>query len=412
MKNNAIFRFFVMLTILFYCATFAHAGQVITQDQRSWAKKAIQQEKTLEGIKTSNSIAVLYFNNKSGQEKLNRLQKGMAVMLISDLSKVDQIQVVERVRMQALLDEMDLSASGLMDEKTIPKIGQLLGAQYVTSGDILEGKSQAILIDSAVLEVLFETINRQPGATGSLDELFRLEKEILFNILEEMKVSVSPAKQAELEKPMSTSVAALLALFLGIEYSDKSQYLEASKMYEQALVEDPHLDMAKSALQELKGMGLVTVDEVPLNPPVESGGSSIGTYLGIGLLAAAAGGVALALSSSSDNSDNSDTNQSTTNTTAPIGIPSPAAGSTLNCEGGFVTFSFSNSMIQTGAVVSSPKGFVGTQVWSDNNYVVSWSNGSSVCAGLSSVTFSLSGFMDTSEIELAQPREFSYSVTY
>ena len=77
-----------------------------------------------------------------------------------------------------------------------------------------------------------------------------------------MQVTLSPQKKEELEHPLSTSTAALLALFAGIDYSDRGLYLRAANMYKQALLEDPQLVMARDALQELKGMGLVTAEEL------------------------------------------------------------------------------------------------------------------------------------------------------
>ena len=260
MKGSSFFRLLSMLTILFYSTALAQAGQVITQGERSWAKEAVQQKKTMGAISTPDSIAVLYFTNKSGQDKLNALQKGMAVMLINDLAKLEQLQVVSRVRMQALLDEMGLGGFGVVDEKTAPIVGKLLGAYFVASGDILKGSDQDIAIDSSVLDVPFETLSWQHGVTGTFDQLHNLEKKVLLNIIEQLQITLTPAKRSELLKPLSTNTTALLALFLGIDHSDKGQYAQATRMYEQALVEDPNLKMARSALLELKTLGLSGVD--------------------------------------------------------------------------------------------------------------------------------------------------------
>lgn len=427
MKTRGVFRFFSMMTILFYTTALAQAGQVITQEERNWAKEAMQQEQSLGATSTPNSIAVLYFDNKTGLKKLNALQKGMAVMLITDLSKVDQIQVVERIRMQALLDEMELGASGLMDGNTAPKLGKLLGASFVTSGDILGGTAQDILIDTAVLEILFETLTRQPIVSGSLEDLFKLEKEILFNIIDQLKVTVSPAQKIELQKPLSASSAALLALFLAIDHSDKAQYGEAAKLYEQALFEDPNLEMARNALQELKGMGLtavedvVIVEETPTVPAVEAGGSSAGTVLGVVLgLAVVGGGVAYAVSgSSSDDDDGTTTPPEPTlppiDTASPTVTSNPAAGSFVDCEDGSVVFSFSETMDQdSGSAYITPKDFADDGEWTGaQEYTVSWTHSATgYCYEFSSdLTISLSNFKDETGNELTGSTQFSYDVS-
>lgn len=128
-----------------------------------------------------------------------------------------------------------------------------------------------------------------------------------------MQIALSPQKKAELERPLSTSTAALLALFAGIDYSDRGLYLRAANMYEQALIEDPSLKMAQNALLELKGMGLVTLEELsgeqrgpqpPLPASAPDDGLSTGSIVAIGLgVAAVGGGLAFALGQDDDESE-------------------------------------------------------------------------------------------------------------
>ncbi|MCI5121618.1 MAG: hypothetical protein D3908_10595, partial [Candidatus Electrothrix sp. AUS4] len=64
--NKTFIRLTSTSLIWLYSAALAQAGQVVTQTERDWASKALQQEKTLstQGVTgTPNSIAVLYFNN-------------------------------------------------------------------------------------------------------------------------------------------------------------------------------------------------------------------------------------------------------------------------------------------------------------------------------------------------------------
>jgi len=418
MKHSVFFRFLSMLTILLYSTALAQTGQVITQGEKSWAKEALQQEKAMGAINNPSSIAVLYFNNKSGQDKLNPLQKGMAVMLITDLAKVEQLQVVERVRMQALLDEMDLGASGMVDAQTAPAVGKLLGAYFVASGDILAGTSQELEVASSLLDVPFETVTQQPTVTGALDQLFKLEKQLLFNIVDQLHITLSPAKKVELQKPLSASTTALLALFLGIDHSDKGQYSQAAKMYEQALVEDPNLQMAKSALQELKGMGLISAEEIvavdePLAAPaVEAGGSSIGTILLVGLGLVAAGGAALALSGSGSSDDTPAPDTSApVDSTGPTVSSAPVAGSEVRCTSGSIVFTFSEAM-DTGAgrAALSPRDFFsGAGKWNNTQqFEVAWAH-SSTCP-TSSISVSFLGVKDSAGNALTGQTSFDYLV--
>jgi len=423
MKRMACIRFLSMLTILFYSTALAQTSQIITQSEMSWAKNAVQQEKTMGAISTPNSVAVLSFNNKSGEDKLNPLQKGMAVMLISDLAKLEQLQVVSRVRMQALLDEMGLGSPGTTDPESIPRVAKLLGAYFIVSGDIMMGSRQNIQINSSVLDVPFEALSHQPAVSEKLDQLSRLEKKVLFNLVEQLQVTLSPAKKVELQAPLSTSTTALLALFLGIDHSDKGQYSQAMRMYKQALIEDPDLKMAKTGIQELEALGENSAEEVVLSgdeplspPPVDAEDSSMTTYLGIGLAVVAVGGLALAMSGSggSDSDTPAPVDPPPVDTTPPTVIPSPDVATTVKCSEGLVTFTFSKSMsVATGEITISPQGFAGGS-WSDaQHYVVSWDHaGNNYCTGFNSdLVVVFSGVEDSSGNALSGRSRFAYNVS-
>ncbi|WLE99115.1 MAG: CsgG/HfaB family protein [Candidatus Electrothrix communis] len=403
MKHSPIFRLISMSIIWLYGTALAQAGQVINQEEKDWAKKAIQQEKALtsQGVtSTPNSIAVLSFNNRSGQNKLTPLQKGLAVMLITDLVKVEQLRVVERVRMQALLDELELGSSGLVNTETAPRVGKLLGVAKVTGGDILKGAAQELEISSSILDISLDQVTSQPTAAGALDELFRLEKELLFNIIEYMRISISPQKKAELERPLSESTPALLALFLGIDYSDRGLYDMAAKMYNQALVEDPYLELAKSALQELKEMGLIRSksEEIqepektePPEPTAESGGRiSTGTVVKIGLgLAAVGAGVYYAVEAIEDK-----INEEIPPTIVNVDKPDIAS-----CTDEMIV-TFSEPMKESYAVITPSK--IATQVtqsWTSSETLkVSWSLSSST-----TITVDVSNLRDTADTALEIP---------
>ena len=49
------------------------------------------------------TVAVLYFDNNSPNREYDVLQKGLADMLVTDLSQVESLQVVEREKLQALV---------------------------------------------------------------------------------------------------------------------------------------------------------------------------------------------------------------------------------------------------------------------------------------------------------------------
>lgn len=232
-------------------------GQVITQEVKLWAKKALQQEKTLKTTTAPNTLAVLYFHNQTGWSKLDLLQKGLALMLITDLSKIKGIKVLERVKMQALVEELGLGISGLVEAKTFPRVGRLLGAQHLVGGDIVKGKMEDFQLKSDLLKVPTERVFGQAMAEGKLlSELFRMEKDLVFEIIKLLKIELLSELRKELEKPLTTSTEALFYFLQGIKYSDWGDFDKAKESHVAALNEDPGFALAAEAIQEIESLSL------------------------------------------------------------------------------------------------------------------------------------------------------------
>jgi len=256
MKKRYFFYVGTIFILCLFITSSSWAGQVVTQDNRGWAKKVLEEEKTLQALEGKNTVAVLYFQNKTNQSDLDPLQKGLTLMLITDLSKVGGLQVIERVRLQALIEEMGLGTTGLVAPGAAPRVGRLLGAQWIVGGEILKGPADQLNLQSNPLEVPTQKILGQLMTGGQLEELFRMEKDLLFEIVKLLKIDVRPIEH-ELRKPCSTNLRALMALFRAIDASDQKNYESAAEFYEKALKEDPAICIAKEALKELERLKLV-----------------------------------------------------------------------------------------------------------------------------------------------------------
>ena len=288
-----------------FLTSSAWAGQVVTEEVKSWAKGALEQEKALKTVTAPNTVGVLYFRNQSGQRKLDLLQKGMALMLITDLSKIRDIQVVERVKIQALTEEMGLGASGLIDPATSPRVGRLLGAQWLVQGDILKDRPEILGIRSDLLGVPEEEMLGHPEAEGTLEDIFQLEKEILFELTGLLKVALTPEEKEALKAPLAATVGGLLTLVEAVEASDAGSYKQAVKLYQKALKTDPSIGIAQDAVQELSSLGLAT-----------TGGISTLTYVG-GAALLAGGAVAAGGGGGGGSSGGGQVTTTTSTTTIP-----------------------------------------------------------------------------------------------
>lgn len=238
-------RICLILGLFFLCAatiSSALARQVVTEEDREWAKKVVEQEKTLKTKALPNSVAILYFNNKTPQAVLKPLEKGLAIMLMTDLSKIGGLQIVERARLEALVSELGLRQQGFIDSSESAQLGKFLGAENVVGGDILTGMIGDFKVDSSLLDVPREEIFGNPQTEGKLlAELFKMEKDLLFKIIRMLKIEPTPEQEAELRKPLTTNLQAFLAWVAAIDYSDQGDYAKADESAQQACAEDPGL---------------------------------------------------------------------------------------------------------------------------------------------------------------------------
>lgn len=244
----------IVLSLSVY--SISYAGQVVTDNLKLWAKRAIQNEKKLSLSTEKNTLAVLYFANRTGNGNLSVLEKGLAVMLISDLSQIEGLQVLERIRLQALLDELNLSVSGLVDSQTAVRMGKLMGAKYLLGGDIISFM-QGIKLEANLINVPQTRTIAESNASGQLKELFKLEKSLLTDIIKVMKIELTERQRTKIMQPFSKSFDAAWLFFIGIDKSDKGQYDDAANYYKKALEKDPDLISAQKALKELHNLNLI-----------------------------------------------------------------------------------------------------------------------------------------------------------
>lgn len=82
-------------------------------------------------------IAVAEFKNDSGAHWWSSgVGRDLAGMLSNELASVGKFRVVERSKLDRVLDEQDLAASGRIDRRTGAEIGRVTGAQYLVIGTI------------------------------------------------------------------------------------------------------------------------------------------------------------------------------------------------------------------------------------------------------------------------------------
>jgi hypothetical protein len=106
------------------------------QQNYSDIKSLIKNEDDLTFKNVSDStMAVFPLIYQGIDTKYVPLSRGFSEMVSIDLAKLKEIKVLERVRIQAVLDELKLSQSAVVDQSTAPRVGKILKAGTIVSGD-------------------------------------------------------------------------------------------------------------------------------------------------------------------------------------------------------------------------------------------------------------------------------------
>jgi tetratricopeptide (TPR) repeat protein len=223
------------------------------QQMEQEAQRALQMEQQLDVAKIpSNTIAILYFENKGKKAELNPLQKGLSEMLVTDLSKVKSLKVLERIRLQELVQEMNLSEMDIVDQKTAPRLGKLLGANRLVKGSFFELTGDKINIDAFVAKSRTGEIDATTNIAGSVQDFFRMEKDLVFKIIDQMKIKLTDEEREAILEIPTENFFAFLQYSRGLDYEDRGLYTQAFEAYSQAAATDPNFSQAKTSASAAK----------------------------------------------------------------------------------------------------------------------------------------------------------------
>jgi TolB-like protein len=114
-------------------------------------------------------VTVLAFENSSfgfsGAKDFDGIGKGIMDLMITDLASGTKVRVVDRERVNKLLEEQNLTKSGAIDGNTAIRVGKLFGACYSIYGTYLrDAKGKQVL-----------TIHTTNNETGQIQNAQKIE---------------------------------------------------------------------------------------------------------------------------------------------------------------------------------------------------------------------------------------------
>ena len=92
------------------------------------------------------TAAVLAFENRNRSAVNEELGRSVSELLMIELMARDTADFVERAEIDKVMDELHLSAAGLVDKDSQVKIGRLVGARVLITGSVFKSKDKNFLI--------------------------------------------------------------------------------------------------------------------------------------------------------------------------------------------------------------------------------------------------------------------------
>ena len=194
-------------------------------------------------------IAVPPLTFSGPDTSLRPLERGMAELLITDLSRSAQLTIVERDRMQALSDEIQLSQSGRVDSATAVRAGKLMQAGRLINGQIIQA-GNGLTMNAMVVEVATGLIGGAATAnSNTLDQIFAMEKQLVLGIFARLGVTLTPAERQLVDRRPTQNMNAFLAYSRGLMAADDGRFEDAARFFDNARTLDPGFGAASSRFQ-------------------------------------------------------------------------------------------------------------------------------------------------------------------
>jgi len=193
------------------------------------------------------NIAVMPFDNYSMgdfQEQLGALGAGLADFFQHDFAKVSSLRVIERDKIDYLLQEQKMVTEGKVDEASAIKVGKILGAHLMVFGSFTQIDARQTRMVVRAVNVETSEIVAQVSAEGRPD-YFKLEKQLVADLANELNIKLTKEDKQLIDEGGTDSYDATTLYAEGLRFEDKYDYQKAYEYFKKAFDADPKFEEAK-----------------------------------------------------------------------------------------------------------------------------------------------------------------------
>ena len=209
-------------------------------DSGSRQKADSGESRAASGKSAVKSVAVLYFENLSGEKEDEYFRDGITEDIITDLSKIKGLNIFPR---PAVLVYRDKSV-------TPAQVGQQLGAAYALGGTLRRSGNRL-----RITAQMSDTVTGFPVWSERYDremkDVFEVQEEIASKIAQALRIQLSPEEQQEIAAKPTANLQAYDLFLRGKSYARRRQRQDlefATQMFENAVILDSNFALAYAAL--------------------------------------------------------------------------------------------------------------------------------------------------------------------
>lgn len=225
-----ILQKFILSFFIFFSVLFTHIASAADHDSKEPTLVVWDFDNQVLG--TSEQIATLSY-----------LERALPEMIITGLSQGSTLRIVERLKLQEILQELKLGSSHLSDEDGRLKLGKTLGAKYMVFGSyVLLGDT--LRVDVRVIETETSLTVFADAATGTPHTILGQVQKFVNGIRGKVGMQSQFAEKAILEQ------TGLWAEYdKGVLLMEKKQYDAAMQIFQKILKKAPDFLPAEKQLK-------------------------------------------------------------------------------------------------------------------------------------------------------------------
>jgi serine/threonine protein kinase/Flp pilus assembly protein TadD len=198
---------------------------------------------TASATNARKSVAVLYFENQGGGKEDEYFRDGMTEDIITELSKITQLQIFPRSEMLTFRDKPGAAVQA----------SQQLSATYVLEGTIRRAANRlritAQLVETSTRHSVWaERYDRQ------LEDVFAIQDEIARSIAQALRITLTPQEEKIIGVKPTENTQAYDFYLRGRSYTRRENLDYALQMFDQAIQLDPNFALAHAGVAHLCGL--------------------------------------------------------------------------------------------------------------------------------------------------------------